>query len=59
MKINRFEDLKVWQLAHRLSLDVAELVRTFPKNEKYDLASQMRRSARSIPSDISLPCVIR
>jgi len=53
MKLNRFEDLKVWQLAHRLSLDVAEFVRTFPKSEKYDLAGQMRRSARSIPSDIS------
>jgi four helix bundle protein len=53
LKITRFEDLRVWQLAHRLSLDVAELVRTFPKNEKFDLAGQMRRSARSIPSDIS------
>ena len=53
MKITHFEDLKVWQLAHRLSLDVAELVRTFPENERYDLAGQMRRSARSIPSDIS------
>jgi four helix bundle protein len=53
MKINRFEDLRIWQLAHRLSLDVAELVRNFPKNEKFDLAGQMRRSARSIPSDIS------
>jgi len=53
MKLTRFEDLKVWQLAHRLSLDVSELVRTFPKNEKYDLAGQMRRSVRSIPSDIS------
>jgi four helix bundle protein len=53
LKITRFEDLRVWQLAHRLSLDIADLVRTFPKDEKYDLASQMRRSARSIPSDIS------
>ena len=53
MKLTRFEDLKVWQLAHRLSLDVAELVKTFPKDEKYDLADQMRRSVRSIPSDIS------
>jgi four helix bundle protein len=53
LKLARFEELKVWQLAHRLSLDVAELVRTFPKDEKYDLIGQMRRSARSIPSDIS------
>jgi len=53
MKINRFEDLKVWQLAHELSIGAAKLVKCFPKDEKYDLASQMRRSARSIPSDIS------
>ncbi len=53
MKITRFEDLKVWQLAHKLSIDVATLVKSFPKEEKYDLTGQMRRSARSIPSDIS------
>ena len=53
MKITRFEDLKVWQLAHKLSIDVATLVKSFPKEEKYDLIGQMRRSARSIPSDIS------
>lgn len=53
MKLTRFEDLKVWQLAHKLSLDVAQLIKSFPKDEKYDLAGQMRRSARSIPSDIS------
>jgi four helix bundle protein len=53
LKINRFEDLRVWQLAHQLSIDVANLVKSFPKEEKYDLVGQMRRSARSIPSDIS------
>ena len=53
MKLTRFEDLKVWQMAHKLSLDVARLVKNFPQDEKYDLAGQMRRSARSIPSDIS------
>ena len=52
-KITRFEDLKVWQLSHQLSLDVANLVKSFPRHEKYDLSSQMRRSARSLPSDIS------
>jgi len=53
VKLTRFEDLKVWQMAHKLSLDVARLVKNFPQDEKYDLAGQMRRSARSIPSDIS------
>ncbi len=53
MKITRFEDLKVWKLSHKLSLDVAKLVKSFPLHEKYDLSGQMRRSARSIPSDIA------
>ena len=53
MKITRFEDLKVWQLAHKLSIEIAELAKSFPRDEKYDLGGQMRRSARSIPSDIS------
>lgn len=53
MKFTRFEDLKVWQLAHKLSIEIAELVKSFPRDEKYDLSGQMRRSARSIPSDIS------
>jgi len=52
-EIKNFKDLIVWQKAHKLSLDIAKLVRAFPKDEKYDLVSQMRRSARSIPSDIS------
>src|SRR4030043_992036 len=53
MKLTRFEDLQVWQLAHRLSLEVARLLKFFPKDEKYDLMGQMRRSGRCIPSDIS------
>ena len=53
MKLTRFEDLKVWQLAHKLSIEIAELAKSFPRDEKYDLGGQMRRSARSIPSDIS------
>ena len=60
--ISSFEKLRlshrVKQVAHKLSLDITELLRTFPRVEKYDLAKQIRRCARSIPSDISLPCVI-
>jgi four helix bundle protein len=53
MKLTRFEDLKHQQLAHKLSLETAELVKSFPRDERYDLSGQMRRSARTIPSDIS------
>jgi len=49
MKLTRFEDLKVWQLAHQHSLDVANLVKSFPKDEKYDLAATFFGSARCAP----------
>ena len=48
-----FQNLKIWQKA----MDVAEqayiLSSEFPKEEKYGLTSQIRRSAVSIPSNIS------
>jgi len=49
------EELKEFnlELGKKLEAEGSELVKTFPKNEKYDLVSQTRRSARSIPSDIS------
>ncbi|MCK4234043.1 four helix bundle protein [candidate division WOR-3 bacterium] len=53
MRVKSFRDLKVWQLSHKLSIDIARLVKLFPKDEQYDLSIQMRRSARSIPSNIS------
>lgn len=53
MELTRFEDLKVWQLAHRLLLEISDLMKPFPKDEKYDLIAQMRGSTRIIPSDIS------
>jgi len=48
-----FQDLLVWQKAHRFVLGVYKLTATFPKNETYGLASQMRRAAVSIPSNIA------
>ena len=53
MTIKTFRDLKVWKLSHKLSVDVAVLVKKFPKDEKYSLSDNMRRAARSIPADIS------
>ena len=52
-RLKSFRNLLVWKKSHKLSLRVAKLVRTFPRDEKYDLVGQMRRAARSIPSDIS------
>ena len=45
-----FERLTTWQKAHHLMLDVHEkLIPLLPKEEKYDLADQLRRSSKSVP----------
>ena len=53
MTISRFEDLDVWQAAHRLALSVYRLTEAFPPKEMYGLALQMRRAAVSVPSNIA------
>ena len=43
-----FKDLKVWEKAHVLTLHVYEETRSFPKEERYGLTSQLRRVAANI-----------
>ena len=52
-KIKSFKDLKIWKGGMNLVEDVYKSTRTFPKEEMYGLTSQLRRSAVSIPSNIS------
>jgi four helix bundle protein len=47
-----YRDLKVWQKAHELTLDIYQLTKEFPDEEKFGLISQMRRAAYSVPSNI-------
>lgn len=51
--MNRFKELKVWQESMNVVMDVYKVVGTFPKDEKYNLSSQIKRSAVSIPSNIA------
>jgi four helix bundle protein len=51
-----FKKLKVWEKAHRLTLDVYQTSATFPREELYGLTSQIRRSCLSIPSNIAEGC---
>ena len=48
-----FEDLVVWQKAHRFVLAVYRLSQTFPRSEIYGLSSQFRRAAVSIAANIA------
>ncbi len=53
MDINSFRDLRVWQGAMDLVVDVYRLTEAFPKREEYGLTGQMQRAAVSIPSNIA------
>jgi four helix bundle protein len=51
--MQNFRDLKVWERAHRVALDVYRLSSMFPREEAFGLTSQMRRAAVSIASNIA------
>ena len=51
-----FRNLKVWQKAHALTLDVYRKTRGFPSEEKFGLTSQLRRSCSSIPANLAEGC---
>ena len=48
-----YERLDVWRAAHALTLAVYQATSSFPAEERYGLASQMRRSAASIPTNLA------
>jgi four helix bundle protein len=52
-KSQKFTDLIVWQKSHELVLTIYNMTSTFPKEEVYGLISQIRRSAVSIPANIT------
>jgi four helix bundle protein len=49
-KIESFKDLIVYQKAYKLAMEVFEISKGFPKEEKYSLTDQIRRSSRSVTS---------
>lgn len=47
-----FRDLKVWEKSHGLVLEIYKVTKIFPRDEKFGLVSQLRRSASSVPTNI-------
>jgi four helix bundle protein len=48
MRIQSAKDLTVYKLAYKLAMDIFELTKRFPPEEKFALSSQIRRSSRSV-----------
>ena len=48
-----FRDLIVYQKSYKLATETFEITKTFPREEKYSLVDQIRRSSRSVPANIA------
>jgi four helix bundle protein len=47
-RINSAKDLEVYQLAYELTMEIFEISKKWPKEERYSLTDQIRRSSRSV-----------
>ena len=47
------KDLKVYQMAYKLAMEIFEESKTFPKEERYALVDQIRRSSRGVAANIA------
>ena len=50
--IKSIRDLNVYQMAYQLAIEIFELTKAFPREETYSLTDQLRRSSRSVASNI-------
>lgn len=48
-----FRDLKVYQLAYRLAMEIFEESKRFPVEERYSLTDQIRRASRGVATNIA------
>ncbi|HEU5459867.1 MAG TPA: four helix bundle protein, partial [Pyrinomonadaceae bacterium] len=47
-----FRELRVYQLAFKLAMEIFHESKKFPPEERYSLTDQIRRSSRSVPTNI-------
>ncbi len=52
MALGSFRDLTVYKKAFALAMEIFELTKSFPKEERYSLTDQIRRSSRSVCAHI-------
>ena len=52
-KMRNYRKIQAWQLADDLTVNIYKITRGFPSEEKFGVISQIRRSAYSVPANIS------
>jgi len=48
-----YRDLNVYSVAYQLALEIHEVSKRYPKEERYSLIDQIRRSSRSVPANLA------
>jgi len=51
--LKNYKELKVWQKSYELCLEIYKITAKFPKEGRYGLTSQIRRSVVSITSNMA------
>ena len=51
--VKSYRDLEVYKLARKLAKEIFEISKTFPKEEKFSMTDQVRRSSRSVGGQIA------
>ncbi|MEE1507353.1 MAG: four helix bundle protein [Candidatus Neomarinimicrobiota bacterium] len=51
-RINSYKDLRVYQNSMDAAMEIFQLTKTFPPEEKYSMVGQIRRSSRSVCTNI-------
>ncbi|MFL5489682.1 MAG: four helix bundle protein [Gemmatimonadaceae bacterium] len=53
MGLQTYRELRVWNTAVELTLEVYRITETFPRSEQFGLTAQLRRAAVSVASNIA------
>ena len=51
--IASYKDLEVYHESYKLALEIHKLTQTYPEHERYEICSQLRRAALSVPLNIA------
>jgi four helix bundle protein len=54
--MRNFRELKVWQKAHHLVVNLYKQTKGFPSEERFGLTAHLLKSATSVPSNIAEGC---
>jgi four helix bundle protein len=53
VNIRSFKELRVWQNAIEIAMEIFEITQSFPVEERFSLTDQIRRSSRSVAANIT------